>query len=451
MLVEDSLCADVKILASDREGFSGLQAETNHYHHVPDKTSLQPSPLFGFTSSTKFPANLSVFGPKTVEKMAQKSFKTIPVIPVRELQYARSCLETIIPEFTDITDREVIKGNEDLSSLNKDSVNGFGLEKDKEYYIDFENGCYKPELQLIMEEFKNNVEIGNIRIEDVLYYETLKDELRVETKVDKPRSFRVCRLPIILWTKKILGHLFAQVNKNRNFNQIFIGVNPYKDWSKIFERMENMYWLFDGDIGTFDGKQAAQVQDMVNDIVKLRYRGNYPKLLAFLLEIIVRSWILVRNKLYLSTHSMPSGSWLTALFNSFYNRSYSACSIARQAYIANREPVVSWFHEILDGVAGDDKLCGSPANLKDLFNALTLKEFFESIGMEFTTGTKQEIKEPYTPRDEISFLKRTFVYHPKIKKVMCPLSKETILNSIMWYDTKKELSVVLQGKINSFQ
>jgi hypothetical protein len=117
----------------------------------------------------------------------------------------------------------------------------------------------------------------------------------------------------------------------------------------------------------------------------------------------------------------------------------------------SKEATVADYFQLTDRVNGDDKLCGAPTHLVPYFNALTMKAFFNSIGMEFTDGQKGEIVSPHSSIPELSFLKRTFRYHPMIKRVMCPLSKETLLNSIQWYDTRKDMDIVLDVKLRSFQ
>jgi hypothetical protein len=190
---------------------------------------------------------------------------------------------------------------------------------------------------------------------------------------------------------------------------------------------------------------------MVNDLVKRHYKGKKVAVVSTLLETVVRSWVLVRNKLRLTTHSMPSGSWITALFNSLYNRSYTACLYYRETKKIGFTPVVSEYLTIRDYVCGDDKMCGVNSSLKDRINAITMRDFFNSIGMEFTDGRKGVIDSPSLRIDEITFLKRSFRYHTKIKRVMCPLAIETLHNSILWLDNKKDAPVVMDGKLAAFQ
>lgn len=451
ILSGDNLIVEVESVDTLLEDFSGNKYNTKLYQNVPSKTSLVPTPLVGVFPMTKFPANLSVKGVKTVEVMAEKSFLKIPVIPEQELDFARSIFNIMIPEFKDITDEEVVRGNNILAPLNKKSVNGFGLEKDKEFYIDFENGIMRENIKKEMDELEMRVKGKEIAMEDVLFYETLKDELRLEAKVEKPRTFRICRLPIILWQKKIFGDLFQQVMTTSDFNQVSLGTNPYKDWDKFYNEMTKMEIVFDIDIATFDGKQAAQMQDLCNSVILSKYRGEHKEMAEFLLEMIVRSWLLVRNKLMTTTHSLPSGIWLTGLLNSFYNRGYSACSFSREMIRDNKKPLVVDFFKLLDRVCGDDKLCGAPKGLEKYFNAKTVGSFFNSIGMKATTGTKGEIEHEGQDISEVSFLKRKFKYHPELRKVMGPLDKETLVNSVQWFDIGKDLDIVLDGKLRSFQ
>jgi hypothetical protein len=84
-------------------------------------------------------------------------------------------------------------------------------------------------------------------------------------------------------------------------------------------------------------------------------------------------------------------------------------------------------------------------------NALTMRDFFVSIGMKLTTASKEEITKPYEDLKELSFLKRKFLYHPSIGRVMCPLDIATIYSTMNWVDSSKDEHEVLRGKISSFQ
>lgn len=432
--------------------FSGAEYPSEVSMHVPSKTSLVPSPLHNYTPPTKQPANLSAYGPKTVVRMADKSYKPIPFISEEVIDFAGKCIDMFLCDYEELTEEEIVSGNEYISGINKDSVNGYGYDKDKYTYIDFQNKCFKPEFKKQFEDLENRIIEGKVNVEDVLYYETLKNELRADSKVNKPRSFRVCPLALCLLTKKYVGNLFKHVVKNKWFNQIMIGANPYADWDRLYEELTlNAALYFDGDLGNYDGGQAAQMQDKVHEKVKNRYKGKNPQVLEFVLENVVRAFVLTLNNIRVGTHSIPSGSWITALFNSFNNRGYTACVYYINSLLQNKKPTVSEYLTIKDFVCGDDKLCSVPRSLQDRVNAITMREFFEDIGMTFTNGDKTPIVEKGRPLDTLTFLKRSFLYHKQLNKIVGPLSTETLSNSIQWVDSKKDANIVMKGKLEAYQ
>jgi hypothetical protein len=230
-----------------------------------------------------------------------------------------------------------------------------------------------------------------------------------------------------------------------------IGVNPYKDWKRIHKKISKMKNFFGGDLGKWDKSMPAQVQDAVAAVIGSFYRGEHPEMVKFLMEYMCRVFVAILNKVYGTTHTISSGIWMTILFNSLCNRFLTAMKYYRACIKAGRLPTVAEYHKIVDFVCGDDKLNAVPDELKDIFNAETMKEFFESIGMEFTFGDKTPVTQPFQPMEDLTFLKRSFTFHPILGEIMCPLSLDTITNSIMWLDKRKDPDVVLDGKISCFQ
>lgn len=431
--------------------FSGARFRTDKFQTVPSSTSIIPSPLSEWRMPTRYPADLSALGKDTVKIRAEKSFKPIPHLCENERKFIKNCLATFFTEFGDLTDQEFVAGGDGLAPLNKESVNGYGMEKEKEHYIDFENKALKPEFKRMCDDLNERAISQQLTTEDFMFYESLKDELKDMEKVVKPRTFRIGKLTHVYWTKRLMGNLFRHIVKNRRFNQITIGVNPYTDWPEIYETLQKCHKVFDIDVAEFDGRQASEVQDIVKELCVEHYRGEYPEMLKAVLESVIRTLILIVNSLCLTTHSTPSGAWITSLFNSFNNRGYTAGSFYRQCIKRGKKPLVQDFLKLVDFVNGDDKLCGVSEELSEFHNALTIKEYFESLGMKCTQGDKKEVTEKFRNIEDVTFLKRHFAFHNDLKKIVGPLSKETLLNSVLWCDSRKEVDVVMEGKINSFQ
>jgi hypothetical protein len=277
-----------------------------------------------------------------------------------------------------------------------------------------------------------------------VWFETLKDEIRNVEKEGEPRSFRVSTIHQQFWTKKLTADLVGKTLKNRHQNQIMIGCNPIKEWPRMAEILSNVN-IFAGDIGKWDGAMLPSVQQALNDVIISKYKGSHKKMLEAILHNLKNSIVIVQGKMFVMTHSMPSGSFLTAFYNSLVNRFYSAMWYYRNTDNA----CVGLFNkEVVDYVYGDDKVVGVSKSRPDL-NAISMLQFFVSIGMNFTDAAKNSISKPYQTLSEISFLKRDFVYHNDLNRIVCPLALNTLKNTISWVDAKKDMDVVMSGKIDA--
>lgn len=382
-------------------------------------------------------------------KELKKSFQLTSGYTKDELDFAKSCLEVWIPTFTDISDKEVIQGNKHLPRFNMKSVNGLGYEKGKNNYINILEGKVTPKFQAKLDDFKDKVKNRSLSLDDVILYETLKDELRAPGKEDKPRTFRISPLHLVYLMKKMFGDLAGQIIESKWENGIAIGMNPYTDWDQLYNILKPLL-VFDGDVGEWDGKQPSELQDLVAEVLKNKYVGEDVELMSFFSEYLVRVSVAIMNKTVQTTHSVSSGYWLTALGNSILNRAHTSICYYRESIKLNRKPTVIEFLKIRDFVLGDDKMVGVPKELS-FVNAITMRNYFESIGMTFTDGLKKRISTEFMDISQVSFLKRKFVYHTVLKKVMCPLDLTSIYSSLGYYDKTKDYEVVMKGKVESAQ
>lgn len=445
----------------DDKNFSGMKYYNDIFpSKVPLKmSSLAKTELYDLLEEEveevgeKKPPNFSVYGGSTLSTLAAKSFKPIPYIDNKAIEFGKECIRQFFTKFDDLSDYEVIRGHKEfeLSALNKDSVNGFGYEKDKEEYISFKHGCVTPEFQTILDNFISKCKNDSVEVQDLLFYEAMKDELRPLEKVDKPRTFRVAPLHHTFLVKKLLGKLFIHCKKNMWSNQMAMGMNPYKDWDRLFKILKQCYKNFDGDFGKYDGAAPAQVQDAISDLILEFYEGEERETLKVLLSSMIRTFVLIKEKLWVTTHSMPSGCWVTAFFNSLLNRFLTAMVLYAEKTKRGEEPLVSDFNKLIDFVMGDDKICGTPYELREYFNAFTVKNFVESIGMEYTDSQKGEITQDSKMLHECEFLKRSFRFHKGMGKIVGPLAKKTLINTLRYSDSNKDYDTVMAGKMTAFQ
>jgi len=347
---------------------------------------------------------------------------------------------------------EIVKGDEMLAPINKKSSNGIFPIKDKLDCFDFEKGIFKDGFRDLYNEFELRMTTGDIEVKDIAWSETLKDELR-NTEKKEPRSFRVSPVTMQVLTKKCFGKMVKKIVQERWFNEIMIGVNPFSEWPKLYQRMQGGR-CWGGDIGKYDKCMRVQVQILVAEKILQYYKGSLLQAARNILLNIAHNVVIVNDDSWILTHSLPSGCWLTAIFNSLVNRVYTAMWYYREMKRNGFKPDFMQFHNhISDPVYGDDRLnrCIEP-KFKDFLNAITMERFFNSLGMDMTDSLKGKIVTPFQPVEELTFLKRYFRFHPDIGTITCPLDLRTVYSTLSWIDSSKEdPDTVLRDKINAFQ
>jgi hypothetical protein len=449
---DNGLKLNVEISTKEYNDCSGLKIQTDLNVYVPKNSNFVKSPLFDVFENTRKPANLSVYGDHTVKDCAKPSRTTIGPVDNEELVFASKVLDLYFEEYDDLTEYEIVKGDEMLAAINKKSSNGIFPIKGKEDCFDFVKGEFKQPFKELYESFEARMSTGNIEITDIAWFETLKDELRNNEKVE-PRSFRVSPVTMQVLTKKCFGKMVKKIVKERWFNEIMIGINPFKEWHKLYERMDGgMAW--GGDVGKYDKNMRVQVQLMVAEVLLKYYKGEYQQAARNILTNIAHNLVVVNDDSWILTHSLPSGCWLTAIFNSLVNRVYTTMWYYREMKKNGQVLNPLNFHlDVSDPVYGDDRLnrC-KDVRYREFLNAVTMEKFFNSMGMEMTDSLKRPITTPFQDISDITFLKRYFRFHPELGEITCPLDLRTVYSTLSWIDkSKDDLNLVVQDKLNAFQ
>lgn len=454
LLADDKFIMPFDISDKPMENVSGFKVTPAYPVHTSSNSNYVASEWDGVFENTRGPADLVGNGRHFIKDIAKKSFAVVKDIDFGEVKFAEKVLHSIISkDYIPLTESEIVGGTTLLCGLNKKSSNGYGCVKDKDYYIDFAQNKFTDVFRKELQELESAIVRGDVTPDNFVWAEALKDEIRDESKRLKPRSFRVSRLHIQVLTKKYFGNLVSNIMEDRKFNKIMIGVNPYSEWHTMYEDLSSSSRLWAGDIATFDGQMLPQLQDKCHDVSlsRLKTTNEGRTIASFLLRNLSNCLVSINDDTWMTTHSMPSGSFLTACFNSLTNKGYTAMWYYRELHKRDMVPLVdSFWKDVGDYVYGDDKVNIVYAELPFL-NALTMRDYFESIGMGFTTSMKGQIVNEYESLDTITFLKRRFLFHFDIGRVMCPLDLNTLKSGLMWRDETKNEKVVMHDKLHCFQ
>jgi hypothetical protein len=446
-LIAQEVETEFEIHAKDFKEFSGMRLKNKVTANVASKSSIRPSPLAGIYPIDRIPADLQLYGRCTVKDIAKKSMKLVKDFGEDELKFGEQVLRSMTKEFSPLTESEIVNGDFELSGLNKKSSNGYKMDPSKDTYIDFPAGKFTDRCKEELAALEASIVAGSPDWEKLYWVEALKDEIRNEEKAGVPRSFRVGTILHQILSKKIFGNWTRQIMAERDFNKIMIGSNPIKEWPKMYSALKTGK-VFAGDISNWDGNMAPQVQQLITRVITEYIVGEKEKKIGeCLLQMMHTSLVVVQDDLYLTTHSMPSGSFLTAILNSVVNKLYTAIWYYRQVPGAS---VSGFWQDVDDFVYGDDKV-NVIRKHEDLLNAVTMKTFFESVGMGFTDSVKKPISTPFQEISEITFLKRSFIYHNLLHQIVPALELRTLRNSLSWADTKSDVETVVRDKINNFQ
>lgn len=396
----------------------------------------------------KVPPNYASAGnpTRTLKKMAAKTFRRQGTVTAKEMSFLKDYLRTLMVRFDDLSDEETAFGGDYVKPLNKDSSNGYGCLKGKNQYFDFEQKIIRDEAKRLFADFKDcALEKNYSDYSKYMCRETFKDELRMPEKADKPRTFRVMPLGHIWWTKKIFGKLVKHFKSTKHETGIGVGFNPYKDFDILMRKLKQCAITGDIDFGKWDGSILALFMMLIAEVFTEFYDGDNQEVIHFLFVTMSKSFVLIADEIWATTHGLPSGTWLTLLINCLLNKLLTALVIFRN----KPDATVSDVSRVVDYVMGDDKIIGAPADMAEYFNLHTIRDVAESLGMECTNGDKTPITEKSHPFHKLSFVKRTVNMHPYLNRYVGALSLETLTSTLMWRFSDRDEVQVMEGKMRS--
>jgi DNA replication protein DnaC len=293
-----------------------------------------------------------------------------------------------------------------------------------------------PEVQKAMND-RIDFAVANRRY-PTIWIDTLKDERRPIEKVDqgKTRVFSAGPMDFTLVFRKYFLGFAAHCSEGRNWNEISVGTNVFsQDWSDIALRMRTHgKHVIAGDFTNFDGTLVGTILESIIEIIHDFYQDDEmgEQIRNVLWREIVNSIHLRENDIYLWTHSQPSGCPITAILNSIYN-SVSMRYVWMVLTEGTSYHSMKSFHEHVSMVSyGDDNLINVSDEILPLFNQNTIAAGYATIGMVYTDESKSHEMLPARVLEDVSYLKRKFVYSDAEKRWLAPLSLDTVIEMCNW-------------------
>jgi len=290
----------------------------------------------------------------------------------------------------------------------------------------------KPELQNVINRCENLLDKKTMFPYTLVT--TLKDE-RVslkKIKIGKTRTFMNFPVEYTVLMRKYFDDFIDKETLHAFEIGTTVGVNIYSSqWHKLFLELSEFDKVTDGDFKAFDGTIRPEFFKMYASLVNKFYGDEYQNHRHLLCTGCCFAPMFVLDKVYMKFQGNPSGSRLTTSFNSFVNRMYVVMSMLRVLPIQYHNN--QFFRDNIKIFAhGDDHIIGFTNLVNESWDALELRSFMKSHGIDYTSSNKDEELKPSRPLNQCFYLKSHFVYNNSTGQYQAGLEKEVIQEMVSW-------------------
>ena len=288
-----------------------------------------------------------------------------------------------------------------------------------------------------------------------VYMDFLKDERRLLEKVlvGSTRLISACPVDLTIAIRMYFLDFMRWFMNNRIINGSAVGVNVFSsEWASIRRCLRGSSTdknIIAGDFKTYDACQTRQIQMTFLNFVNRWYDDGNDLIRSVLFEDVCNSKHIFQDLVYEWPGGNPSGNPLTTIMNTFNNN----VLLRYAGILAHDESRFGWGLHIVSSESevsalltrmeiqlfflayGDDNLIAVGEGMRSWYNQTTLTRAFSKIGFTYTSENKTGEVEPLRSIDDVSFLKRKWIYDPIVHTYVAALDLDTILEMPQW--TKK--------------
>jgi hypothetical protein len=311
-----------------------------------------------------------------------------------------------------------------------------GKKLDHLIIVNDETKEYEPTPELLSEVNRliscyENEEMGGI-----VFVAALKDEPRdvLKVSVGGTRIFYVTPFAYLLVQRMFMMPFYSLMVQYCDAFYTAIGIDMHREADRFYKRMNSFSDLHIlVDYGGFDVSMPFDITRCSNQIaINLMLSLGYPrvamKIVMGLMSDNLFPNVEMLGDVFCNPGMQPSGKYATAEDNSIKN-------VTIQLYTWYADPKLwdkNFFNYVLPCTYGDDSDAAIKEEILPYYNALTFAERTRQMGLEATSADKSGLDVPFSTSDQMEFLKRTFVYHPLLDKVVAPLSLDSIFKTLEW-------------------
>jgi len=275
-----------------------------------------------------------------------------------------------------------------------------------------------------------------------------KDEARPKAKLNKKkiRLFSVLDAAFNLLGRQYLMPLIQLLLRFPERSECYGGINAASSqWNDLANRMRAAGITFDMDFKNFDASHwALFFEAAARYFFLLALRVGYlleeacvVYLLFVCFKIQLASFML---DLFLKFKGMPSGVIFTLILNSFINS-----FLFRVAFLRIFGNLDNFQKKVSTANVGDDNINRVDLDLSSKFNMITISEIYSKLGYIATPANKSGKIQTNIPFEELTFLKRNFVWSDDLGSYVAPISLDSIFKAFCF--EKKDAGTTSQERL----
>lgn len=302
----------------------------------------------------------------------------------------------------------------------------------------------KPELKKIFD-VKMAMRVQNIR-PFTIFVDCLKDSRISKSKLHIPGKTRIFSISPVDYTiafRQYFGNFMASYQVARFDCEHAIGINVTSyEWSNLARKIQSKgKSIVIGDYSNFGPglvlECAYYAFKIIFDWYDYHFGANptFEQIRTIMMEEMLNSYHLMGDLVYQVSCGLPSGSPITAILNSLIN-----CLYVRYAwkmiYLNTELESFKCFHDNCWLIVyGDDLMLNVSDLVKEDFNGESIQKIFKEWGITFTDALKVEPIRKFVNLTETSFLKASFITHPKRNGFyLCGLDKKSVEDISNWIE-----------------
>jgi hypothetical protein len=279
-----------------------------------------------------------------------------------------------------------------------------------------------------------------------IYGCNLKDEVRSRKKIaeGKTRVFFSSPTDWLIVVRMFLYPFFSLMQEHNDMFCTGIGINMHKQAHLFYEKVTKHGNIMAGDYTNWDLKRKAKFMHatctVVHNVLKIKgYNESALRIVQSILTDMIFPCFEMLGERFMAPGVGPSGSGYTAEINSLYHE-----FLIMYMYYELAPSDELFYDNVVLRTYGDDLVASVSDNVSSWFNNNTYRTVLDKYGIIYTTPDKAAIMPDFYDKSQMTFLKRSFVYHDDLGRIVARIEKDTLTKMLYFVIPSKAISLERQ-------